>query len=94
VHYLINFNHNLFNDLEEYFEGRDGGMLQDPAVRNFRVQWQRVQEWCWLEENWQKTDVVSGHELPLCTSSSTDIADVKHIDLGRIYIDLGYLAII
>jgi hypothetical protein len=38
VHNLIDFNHNLFNDHEKYFEGRDGGILQDPAVLNFRVQ--------------------------------------------------------
>jgi len=39
---LIDFNLNLFNDHEEYFEGRDGRILQDPAVLNFRVQRQRV----------------------------------------------------
>jgi len=34
VHNLINFNFNQFNDHDEYFEGRDAGILQDPAVLN------------------------------------------------------------
>ena len=94
VHDLIDFNLNLFSDHEEYFEGRDGGILQDPAVLNFRVQRHRVQERRRLAENWQKAerrlaDVVSGHGLPLCTWSSRETVDVRHIDLGRTYIDLG-----
>ena len=93
VHDLIDFNLNLFNDHEEYFEGRDGGILQDPAVLNFRVQRQRVQERRRLAENWQKAerrlaDVVSGRGLPLCTCLSRETVDVRHIDLGRTYIDL------
>jgi hypothetical protein len=93
VHDLIDFNLNLFNDHEEYFEGRDGGTLQDPAVPNFRVQRQRVQERRRLVENWQNAerrlaDVVSGRGLPLCTFSSRETVDVRHIDLGRTYIDL------
>jgi hypothetical protein len=99
VHDLIDFNLNLFNNHDEYFEGRDGGILQDPAVLNFRVWRQRVQEMCRLAENWQKAeqrlaDVVSAHGLPLCPCSSREIVDVRHIDLGRTYIDLDQLAII
>jgi hypothetical protein len=82
VHDLIDFNLNLFNDHEEYFEGRDGGILQDPAVLNFRVQRQRVQE------RRRLADVVSGRGLPLCTCSLRETVDVRHIDLGRTYIDL------
>jgi hypothetical protein len=90
---LINFNLNLFNDHKEYFEGRNGGILHDPAVLNFRVQWQRVQERRrlaenWLEAEWRLVDVVSGCALPLCTWSSREIVDVRHIDLGCTYIDL------
>jgi len=93
MHNLINFNLNLFNDHEECFEGRDGGILQDPAVPNFRVQRQRVQESRRLAENWQKAerrlaDVVSGRGLPQCTCSSRETVDVWHIDLGCTYIDL------
>jgi len=92
VHNLFDFNLNLLNDHEEYFNGRDGGILQDPAVLTFRVQRQRVHERHWLEENWQEAerrlaDVVSGRGLPLCTCSSRETVDVRHIDLGRMYID-------
>jgi len=93
VRNLIDFNLNLFNDHEEYFEGRDGGILHDPAVLNFRVQRQKVQERRRLAEIWQKAewrlaDVVSGRGLQLCTCSSRETVDVRHIDLGRMYIDL------
>jgi len=99
VHDLIDFNLNLFNDHEEYFEGREGGILPDPAVLNFRVQRQRVQERRRLAENGQNAerrlaDVISGRGLPLCTCSSSETMDVRHIDLGHTYIDLDHLAII
>jgi len=93
VYDFVDFNLNLFNDHEEYFEGRDGGILHDPALLNFRVQRQRVQERHRLAESWQKPerrlgDVVSGRGLPLCTYSSRETVDVRHIDLCRTYIDL------
>jgi hypothetical protein len=34
---LIDFNLKLFNDHEEYFECRDGSILQDPGVFNCRI---------------------------------------------------------
>jgi len=93
VHDLVDFNLNLFNYHEEYFEGRDGGIPQYPAVLNFRLPWQRVQERRRFAENWQKVelrlpDVVSGRGFALCTGSSRETMDVRHTDLGRTYIDL------
>jgi hypothetical protein len=93
VHNLIEINLNLLNDHEEYFEGRDGGILQDPAVLNFRVRRQRVPKRRRLAENWPKAerrlgDVVSGRGLALYACSSREIVDVRPHDLGRTYIDL------
>jgi hypothetical protein len=98
VNNFIDFNLNLFDDHEEYFEATDSGIVPDPAVHNVSVRRPTVQEWQWLAENWhymewRLLDVISGCGLPLYTCSSTEIVNVRHIDLGRTYIDLDSLAV-
>jgi len=94
VHDLIDCTLTRFNDHEEYFEGRDGSIQQDPAVLILRLQQHRVQGRRQHAENWQKaewriTDVISGHGLPLCACSSREIVDVREMDLGCTLIDLN-----
>ena len=94
VHDLIDFTLNLFNDNEEYFEGRDSSIQQDPAVLILRLQQHRVQGRRRHAENCQKAerriaDVISGHGLPLCACSSREIVDVREMDLRCTLIDLN-----
>lgn len=84
------FNTNL-DDNTDYAEDFNGPLQLNPAVLNFRKPRQRAKDRQKLAQNWQEAekrlvDVLDGHEIAPCSCASKDIVEVRHIELGCMYI--------